>query len=361
MEVFFVRTVAFFNNKGGVGKTTIATTVGYELSRKGKKVLMIDLDPQSNTTQVVLNDAQVERIYKKSSNIDRIKTIKDVYNPMRDSNEPEIGNVKESILSGEKHGFKFDILPSNLNLSEFEDTLSDAWSDLRANKLGGFRRTNWFIQLEQQIKSDYDYVLLDLSPSLGALNRSVLLNVDFFIIPITGDIYNVYGIQNIGRWISQWIRTYTRSLSYLKDDYDAETLNRSQINLSLKQENFKKFAGYIVSRAKYSKKTSGIISYQKKHISDIKKMIHESLYFATVDNIELTSLELGEIREIMSLLTESQGEHVPSYKRVAEAEQNHKKWDKRSAQNAEYAIMKTFEQITTNLLINVGDKNDTNN
>lgn len=168
-----MKTIALFNNKGGVGKTTITTSLAYQLSRQDKKVLIIDLDPQSNTTQVVLDESQVERIYIDSSNaLDRIKTIRDIYNPMRDSNEAVIGNVEDSILSAKKNNFNCDIIPSHLSLSEFEDTLSDAWSDLRANKLGGFRRTNWFIQLVNQLNVKYDYILLDLSPSLGALNRS---------------------------------------------------------------------------------------------------------------------------------------------------------------------------------------------
>lgn len=349
-----MKSIAFFNNKGGVGKTTIATTIGYELSRKGYKVLVIDLDPQSNTTQVVLSESQVEKIYTNTQkDITRIKTIKDVYNPMRDSNEAEIGDVKNSIFKSKNHSFKFDLLPSHLSLSEFEDTLSDAWSDLRANKLGGFRRTNWFIQLKNQVEKKYDFVLLDLSPSLGALNRSVLLNVDNFVIPITGDIYNVYGIQNIGSWIKKWISMYTRSLSYLKDDYDLDTLQNSQINMILNSSNYKKFAGYIVSRAKQSKSTKDIISYQSKHIEDIREMINSSLEFSMVPNVDKKDFELGVIREIISLLTESQGNHVPPYKRASDSELSSTQWRKRSPENAEYAIMKTFEEITNNLLKNL--------
>mgnify|MGYP003410432990 FL=1 len=63
-----MKTIALFNNKGGVGKTTIATSLAYQLSRQEKKVLIVDLDPQSNTTQVVLNERQVERIYVENLN-----------------------------------------------------------------------------------------------------------------------------------------------------------------------------------------------------------------------------------------------------------------------------------------------------
>lgn len=349
-----MKSIAFFNNKGGVGKTTIATTVAYELSRQNFKVLVIDLDPQSNTTQVVMSEEQVQKIYNYEPNdVHRIKTIKDVYMPMRDSNEPEIGRVKESIFKSKNHEFKFDLLPSNLSLSEFEDTLSDAWSDLRANKLGGFRRTNWFIQLQKQVESKYDYIILDLSPSLGALNRSVLLNVDNFVIPITGDIYNVYGVKNIGEWIQKWITTYKRSLSYLEDDYDNSTLSSSQINMDITSENYQKFLGYIVSRAKKSKTTKNIISYQEKHIEEIENMIFQSLKFSMNPAIPDNNFSLGVITEIISLLTESQGKYVPPYKRAADSDATNKKWEKGSPENAEYGIMKTFEEITEKLLDNI--------
>ena len=348
-----MKTIALFNNKGGVGKTTITTSLAYQLSRQGKKVLIVDLDPQSNTTQVVLNEKQVERIYIENLNaLDRIKTIKDIYNPMRDSNEAVIGNVEESIFPSEKNKFKCDIIPSHLSLSEFEDTLSDAWSDLRANKLGGFRRTNWFIQLVNQLNGRYDYLILDLSPSLGALNRSVLLNIDYFVIPITGDIYNQYGVKNIGTWINNWIKIYSRSLGYLAEDYNDQTLNSVEVNREISKDNFDKFLGYIISRAKNAKRTNSIISYQQKHLDIIKNTIDTSLDFSTNDIIK-DSLELGKITEIISLLTESQAKHTPPFSRVVRMINNNESWEKNSVQNSEYAIMRTFEDIAKNIEKNI--------
>lgn len=352
-----MKTIALFNNKGGVGKTTIATTLAYELSRAGKRVLMIDLDPQSNTTQVILKEEQVERIYLDNlKRPDRIKTIKDIYNPMRDSNEAIIGDVRAAVLPGNRHSFKCDLIPSHLSLSEFEDTLSDAWSDLRANKLGGFRRTNWFIQLRNQLKDDYDFVLLDLSPSLGALNRSILLNIDHFIIPVTGDIYNIYGIKNIGSWIQSWIKIYERSLGYLKDDYDTSTLEESQINQIISKDNFNKFLGYIISRAKMGRDKKKVISYQKTHLDEIRQTIDDSLSFSIPDEIK-DALELGLIVELRSLLTESQANHVPAYTRVAKKMALEQKWSKGSVENSEYAILSTFGHIRDCIEKNIGELN----
>lgn len=354
-----MKSVAVFNNKGGVGKTTIATNLGYELARSGNRVLVIDLDPQSNTTQVVLNQDQVERLYTKSLNaVDRIRSIKDIYTPMLDSNEATIGKVDEAILPSKRHKFLFDIIPSSLMLSEFEDTLSDAWSDLRANKLGGLRRTNWFSQLAEQIEDKYDYLILDLSPSLGALNRSVLLNVDSFIIPVTGDIYNIYGIKNISTWIKGWIKIYTRAMGYLEEDYSSNVLDDAKINRDIRENNFKKFAGFVVSKARTSGKGHDrrIISYQNYNVNDIRHVINDSLIFAAM-NKDISALELGEVLEIRAFLTEAEGAHEPAYKSVVDSlnssAPNEKAFAGEPSMDAKYGMMKSFEKIASNLLQNL--------
>ncbi|MGL4337050.1 MAG: ParA family protein [Turicibacter sp.] len=355
-----MKSIAVFNNKGGVGKTTISTTIGYELARQGKKVLLMDLDPQSNSTQVVLSEEQVERLYDKPiKSIDRIKSIKDVYAPMLDSNEATIGEVNDVILKAKFHKFGFDIIPSSLMLSEFEDTLSDAWSDLRANKLGGLRRTNWFIQLTEQIKGKYDYLILDLSPSLGALNRSVLLNVDTFLIPVTGDIYNVYGVKNIATWIKGWLKIYQRAMNYLEEDYSSDVLDTAKINRKVTEENFNKFIGYIISKARTRGKHRNrhIIEYQDRNLKRIEEVINESLLFTTSEALK-NKLKLGTVLEIKSFLTEAEGAHIPAYKQVAREvdysqggnSQNH---NDDGVWSAKFGMMKSFTEIVANVTKNI--------
>lgn len=360
MEEVILKSVAVFNNKGGVGKTTISTNLGYELARSGNRVLVMDLDPQSNTTQVVLNQDQVERLYTKSlGDIARIWSVKDIYTPMLDSNEATIGDVKSAVLKGKKHRFLFDVIPSSLMLSEFEDTLSDAWSDLRANKLGGLRRTNWFIQLTEQIKDDYDYLILDLSPSLGALNRSVLLNVDSFIIPVTGDIYNVYGIKNISTWIRGWIKIYTRAMGYLEEDYSSDIIDDAKINRTIAQGDFKKFAGFIISKARTSGKGHDrkVISYQNNNLNNIKDVITDTLLFAATEP-NVSKLELGTVLEIRAFLTDAEGAHEPAYRAVVDSiafsDPYEKSFSDDGGMSAKFGMMKSFEEIATNLKNNLG-------
>lgn len=350
--------------------------LGYMLSLTNKRVLVIDLDPQSNTTQAVMSDEQIASIYDDTNEVTRTKTILDILEPIRDTNEAKIGHVKGTILKSKKHAFLFDLIPSNLQLSRIEDTLSRAWDDVKGSNLGGFRRTNWLNQLLDQIKKQYDYVLIDLSPSLGALNRSVMLNTDYFIVPITGDVYNKYGIRNIGPWISEWLKIYNRGLRFLQDDYSNDVIELHRINTSVDENNFKKLAGVIKNRVKYSKTKSDtvrpisyqpnrkkIISYQSNFFDQINvsfKDAKDGLGFAISNEIS-DSLYLGEIAEINSLLTEAQGKNLPVVARVVAARVSGDSWDKYSPENAEYAIFQTFNGIVELLeenLTKLESKND---
>ncbi len=348
-----MKTIAIFNNKGGVGKTTIATMLGFMLASRNNRVLVIDLDPQSNTTQTVLDEQQIDRIYNPKTEAIRIKTIMDIIEPMRSTNEPKIGDVKPTIYSSKKHGFKFDIIPSSLKLSIFEDTLSRAWDDVKGSQIGGFRRTNWARQLFSQVEKRYDYVLIDLSPNLGALNRSVMLNIDHFIIPTTGDIYNQYGVSNIGPWIKGWIKDYGRGVKFLSEDYSEDYLKTLNLNLDTSEENYIKLLGFIQNRVKFSERNKyKIITWQEKFFEKIALAINNNLNFSFTDDIQ-KDLKLGTIKEVNSLLSESQNNTVPVVKRVYDAMQNEKKWGKRDVENAEYAVYQTFSDILDNVMRNL--------
>lgn len=348
-----METIAIFNNKGGVGKTTITTMLGFILAtEKSSRVLVLDLDPQSNTTQTVLSEDKIERIYEPKTEALRIKTIMDIMEPLKGTNEPKISDVKQSIYSSKHHKFKFDIIPSSLKLSLYEDTLSRAWEDVKASNIGGFRRTNWLRTVFKQLENKYDYILIDLSPNLGALNRSVMLNVDSFIIPTNGDIYNQYGVSNIGPWIKGWIKDYSRGNQFLKEDYPLAELKHYDLNLDISEDNYAKLLGYIQNRVKYSANQKSIISWQKNFFEKIDTVIEKELEFAYRGNIS-KDLCLGTIREMNSLLVESQEGTRPVVQRVFTAMNSDKNWSRFSSENAEWAVYMTFKDIVNNLVKNI--------
>lgn len=202
--------ISFFNNKGGVGKTTLTGNIAaYFALEMRKRVLVIDCDPQCNITQFILGDTKTIDLYwpNSSSKDDlKVKTILDVVQPILDGDAGINKTVKP--MKGNLNRFGVDLLPGHPRFSLFEDPLSAAWTEIPSGKPGGFRVSNWLRSYLDSVRSNYDVVFIDVSPSLGALNRSVLLNCDFFIAPLGADAFSLLGIRNISRWMSGWMDYY---------------------------------------------------------------------------------------------------------------------------------------------------------
>ncbi|MDK7111133.1 AAA family ATPase [Corynebacterium amycolatum] len=136
-----MRTLSFFNNKGGVGKTTLSTNVAHYFARQGKRVLYVDCHPQCNATQLMLTEEQHERIYLSSKNDEQAErdslanTVYSLFIPLWEGEtdiEPDIRPVRSE-------RFGVDVLPGHPALSNIEDVMSDAWQSSLAKKTGDFR------------------------------------------------------------------------------------------------------------------------------------------------------------------------------------------------------------------------------
>src|SRR5690606_31698577 len=112
-----------------------------------------------------------------------------------------------------------DIVPGHPRMSIIEDRLSDAWSNLQGREIRGYRITSWCYQLLRSLEKQYDLVVFDVGPSLGALNRSVILACDFIVTPFGCDIFSLLGIKNISQWIDTWKRQYDRSVKDGREDH----------------------------------------------------------------------------------------------------------------------------------------------
>ena len=204
-----VKVLTFFNNKGGVGKTTLTGNIAaFFALEMGKRVLVIDCDPQCNITQFVLGDVRTIELYwpEDDQKDPKVKTILDVVQPILDGDATINRNIRP--LGKKTNRFGIDLLPGNPKFSLFEDPLSSAWTELPSGKAGGFRVTNWLRSYLANFKDSYDLIFVDVSPSLGALNRSVLLSSDYFITPLGADAFSLLGIRNISRWMDGWIEYY---------------------------------------------------------------------------------------------------------------------------------------------------------
>lgn len=208
-----MRTLSFFNNKGGVGKTTLSTNVAHYFARQGKRVLYVDCDPQCNATQLMLTEEQHEKIYLNSSNDEQAEReslaniVYAIFIPLREGEtliETDIRPVRST-------RFGVDVLPGHPALSNIEDVMSDAWQSSLAKKTGDFRRIHWAGQLAVSMEDEdrYDYIFFDDGPSLGPFNRTVLLGCDAFVTPTSTDLFSFHAFGNLAKWFSDWVTEYS--------------------------------------------------------------------------------------------------------------------------------------------------------
>lgn len=302
-----MKTILFFNNKGGVGKTTLACNmVSYLNMQMGKRVLLVDADPQCNSTQMVLSDNILEEIYF-SKDTD-YHTLYTALAPLEDG-EPSICTNISPFL-GTNNNFQTDIIPGHPKMSIIEDILSDAWGGVRAREVGGIRVTNWCSNLTELFKDRYDYIVFDVGPSLGALNRSIVLNADYIVTPFGCDIFSLLGIRNIASWITKWSEIYQKSIDELKEE-KAGVFDK--FNVITDTSSKYRFAGFSVQQYIKRKFKSGerpVAAYEEV-MQKIPGTVLESMSDFFVENRPFESYELGHIPYVNSLVPLSQTSKTP--------------------------------------------------
>lgn len=305
-----MKTISFFNNKGGVGKTTLTGNIAAYLSiEMGLRVLVIDADPQCNITQFILGDVKTIDLYwPKSQNKDAIstKTILDIVQPILDGDADVSMSIKP--LRRVTNRFGVDIIPGHPRLSLLEDPLSSAWTELPSGKPGGFRVTNWLRSFLASQEQQYDVVFVDVSPSLGALNRSILLSCDNFIAPLGADAFSILGLRNISRWMTTWISYYEVGLEQ-SERLNPGALQKFKVRRDLPIRNG--FVGYTLQQY-IAKAKEGIRRPTKAYeriLEDLPTEIKEHLsMFAPKD---YKDYHLGDVPNLYSLIPLAQGANAP--------------------------------------------------
>ncbi len=196
--------VVFTNNKGGVGKTTLAFHVGVGLARQGMRVALIDLDPQCNLTLQTLG----HRFYDNNIFSSQNSTIFDVLQPKIEGT----GDIRADIGLTPVRG-NLSILPGHINLSLYENLLLTGYNDAAAGNRRGYSDTSAIDRYLNEVGAaeKIDVFIIDTSPSLGVLNRVIFLGAEYFVVPVTPDSYSLQGIHNLGTvfegWKKQWKNT----------------------------------------------------------------------------------------------------------------------------------------------------------
>jgi chromosome partitioning protein len=211
-------TMALFNNKGGVGKTTLAYHLAHMISRLGYQVLAVDLDPQSNLTAVFLDEDALEILWRErdpmpSSVFGRQRKlfpsveIPDAAGTVADSVRPlleQTGDVQ--FFTPIAITNTLSLVAGDLALSGFEDKLSTSWPQGFTGDPGALRVTSAFHRIIQEAarQARADITIIDVGPNLGAINRAALLAADRVLMPLAAELFSLRGLSNLGPVLRGW-------------------------------------------------------------------------------------------------------------------------------------------------------------
>ncbi len=195
--------IAFFNNKGGVGKTSMVYHLSWMLSDSGLEVVAADLDPQSNLTAAFLEEDRLEQVMDAAG---RPLTVFGAIQPLKQGT----GDIAEPHVEGICD--RLGLLPGDMTLSTFEDDLSEVWPKSLGGDARAFRIMSAFWRLMQAAgeQRGADVVLVDLGPNLGAINRAALIASDFVVIPLGPDLFSLQGLRNLGPALRAWRDGWTK-------------------------------------------------------------------------------------------------------------------------------------------------------
>lgn len=196
-----VPVIAFFNNKGGVGKTSLVYHTAWMLADLGHRVVAADLDPQANLSAACLDEERLEQLWPENQ---RVPTIYGAVEPLKRG----IGDVRAPLL--EVIGENLALIPGDMSLSEFEDDLSQVWPKCLDGDERAFRVISAFWRVLQKGAEEHraDVVLMDLGPNFGAINRAALIAADSVVIPLGPDLFSIQGLRNLGPRLRIWRREW---------------------------------------------------------------------------------------------------------------------------------------------------------
>lgn len=212
--------LTFFNNKGGVGKTSLVFHLAWMFAEMGNRVVTIDLDPQANLTSAFLPEETLEELWDPQTRPVAGSTIYRCIQPLT-----KVGDIQAPVTQA-IHA-RLHLVPGDLALAGFEDQLSGAWNDAMGSNQNNlyrpFRLLTAFWQVAQMAGRQHEahIILADVGPNLGALNRSALIGSDHVIIPLAADLFSLQGLRNLGPTLTAWRADWKKRVNnWEQPDFD---------------------------------------------------------------------------------------------------------------------------------------------
>jgi cellulose biosynthesis protein BcsQ len=198
-----------FNNKGGVGKTTLSWNVADSLGEKGYKVLLVDFDPQCNLSIAMLGADTFKQIVDHTTSKKSIRSFLQGY-------LQNVGPGTAESYAGPHTNENVRLVAGDFWLNVYSDSLSVGNDLLTGNGLAKFTALRTLVNSFHESGDKFDYVIIDLPPSFGGLVRSAIYSSDYLIIPCTSDTFSEYCISLIAQMLPQFLADWQTGLSRFK-------------------------------------------------------------------------------------------------------------------------------------------------
>jgi chromosome partitioning protein len=193
-----VKSLVLFNNKGGVGKTTLTFNLAHMAARLGNPVVVLDYDPQCNLSSIFLSETDLFDLWESDS---EDSTVAGCIEPVRRGKggvlRPRLRQVADNLW----------ILPGHLRLSRFEQTLAEEWPKTMSSGNERALDVTTSLDLLSNLAAEAArarLVFIDVGPSLGALNRAAILSCDAIVLPLAPDLFSLQGMRNVGPTLQTW-------------------------------------------------------------------------------------------------------------------------------------------------------------
>jgi cobyrinic acid ac-diamide synthase len=312
--------ITFFNNKGGVGKTTLTCNFAHRMASRYSmgakpKVLVIDADPQANATQLLIDEETWESIYT-DRKYSYERTIMYVFKDILLGN----ADVNSDIYTYKSNRFEVDVLAGHPTLSTVEDIMANEWGKVKSDgNPGAIRKSNWLNFLNVELSSRYDAIVIDAGPSLGALNRSILLGSTYFVTPLAPDLFSLYSLENIGNWVKGWGQSYKEQIQKILDgenpvvlqtlDEEYKESNIKNIDIVKNTSVMNGYIGYTIQQ--YVARSGGNNTRRKtkayeEHIARIPEMSNQLKKYSSYND-----LNLGTVPQMFSMIPLAQLNRSP--------------------------------------------------
>lgn len=290
--------ISMFNHKGGVAKTTNAYNIGWALTQRGKRVLLVDADSQCNLTSVFFKK-NFDDYYE--DNQTKFENIKDgVKNAFEGSPEP----LKSIKCPSHFLNENLFLLPGHMELSSYDPQLNLSLTasltlTVLQNLPGAFYKLIMMCAEENNI----DYVIIDLNPSLSAINQVLFMSSDAFIVPTNPDPFSVMAISTLKTILPRW-----------KKASDILCSQTEGASYPLPKKNMY-FIGEIISR--FNVRSEKPASYYLGKIEEIKKAVNDDLVMNLRHNDMINPSDarvdfcLAEIKDFCGLQQIAMGENKP--------------------------------------------------